>query len=186
MKIPSIKFKLPKVKIYGIDVVKNALFFALYIFITLFIIAFILSPSIKIFKKEKTNYYITKNEFDNVNNQYNTLLKEINELKEKNRIVLLKLRRDFNIKSFKTFAKEYMQIIKIEKLKTKTYKDKFLVIPFLITAKIPSPENFYKFIDNVKNFKNIIRVYFPIDFETSNEEINLTFKIEVYKLKESK
>ena len=74
--------------------------------------------------------------------------------------------------------------IKIKKLPNKE-KDKFQIYPYLITAKIPSPKNFYEFIDNCKKYKNVIRVYFPIDFEKSNEEINLTFKIEVYKLKEN-
>ena len=184
MKIPSIRIKIPKIKVYGIDVIKNALFFIIYIFLTLFIIAFILSPSIKTFKKEKNNYYIIKSEFDEVNNEYLELLKEVNTLKEKNKNVLMKLRRDFDLNNFKLFAKDYMEIIKIKKLPKKE-KNKFEIYPYLITAKIPSPKNFYEFIDNSKNYKNIIRGYFPIDFEKSNEEINLTFKIEVYKLKQN-
>ena len=182
MKIPSIK--IPKIKVYGIDIIKNAIFFIIYIFLTLFIIAFILAPSIKTFKKEKTNYYITKNEFNKVNNKYLELLKKVNTLKEKNINILRKLKRDFNLNNFKLFAKSYMDIIKIKKLPNKE-KDKFQIYPYLITAKIPSPKNFYEFIDNCKKYKNVIRVYFPIDFEKSNEEINLTFKIEVYKLKEN-
>jgi len=181
MKIPKISFKIPKIKVYGIDVIKNALFFAFYIMLTLFIIAFIIAPSIKLFKKTKDNYFLTKSQFDATEEHYKKVLKTIEILKNKNRSILEKLKRDFNENNFKLFAKNYMDILSIKKLKPTPYNKDFIKEPFLITAKIKSPKNFYDFTDNVKNYKNLIRVYFPIDFEKEKEDIKLTFKIEVYK-----
>jgi len=188
MKIPKIsfKFQLPKIKVYGIDVIKNSLLFALYILLTLLIIAFIIAPSVKIFKKTKDSYFLTKQEFDATQKKFKKVLNKIDILKNKNKKILNKLNRDFNQNNFKLFAKNYMDIITIKKLKPKTYNKKFIKEPFLITAKIKSPKNFYEFIDNIKNYKNLIRVYFPIDFEKEKEQIKLTFKIENYKLKKSK
>jgi len=184
MKIPKISLKIPKIKVYGIDVIKNALFFTLYIILSLFIIAFIIAPSIRIFKKTKDNYYITKTEFENTQNRYKNTLKEVEILKNKNRFILNKLKRDFNKKNFKMFAKNYMEVIDIKPLKPIPYKDKFIIYPYLITAKIKTPKNFYDFINNAKKYKNLIKVYFPIDFEKEKEDIKLTFKIESFKLKE--
>ena len=183
MKMPSIKFKIPKIKIYGIDVIKNALFFAFYILMTLFIIAFIIAPSVRIFKNTKNNYYLTQQEFEKTTQKYQQLLDELTKLQNENQKILNSFKRDFNPDNFKLFAKNYMNILKIKKEKTIPYKDKFLKTSYMITAFIKSPKNFYDFIDNLKNYKNVIRVYFPIDFEKVNNEINLTFKIEVYKLK---
>ena len=185
MKLPSIKFKIPTLKIYGIDVIKNALFFAFYILMTLFIIAFIIAPSVKIFKKSKNDYFLSKEEFDKTKQNYQTILKELTKLQNQNLRILNAFKRDFNENNFKLFAKNYMQILNIKKLKTSIYKNKFTKTSYLVKAKIKSPKNFYDLIDNIKNYKNIIRVYFPIDFEKDNKEINLTFKIEVYKFIEA-
>jgi len=181
MKIPKISFKIPKIKVYGIDVIKNALFFTFYIILTLFIIAFVIAPSIKLFKKTKDNYFLTKSQFDTTEQHYKKVLKKIDILKNKNKTILEKLKRNFDENNFRLFAKNYMDIIAIKKLKPTPYNKDFTKEPFLITAKIKSPKNFYDLIDNVKNYKNLIRVYFPIDFEKEKEDIKLTFKIEVYK-----
>ena len=183
MKIPSIKLKLPKIKIYGIDVVKNALFFAFSIILTLLIIAFIIAPSIKTFKYAKTQYYMTQQDFNNVQKQYKKVLKSLDVLKNKNSKIISALQTPFDTKNFILFAKKYMNIIKIKKLKSAAYKKKFIKTAYLVTATIKSPEDFYNFVDNIKNYKNLIRVYFPIDFEKNKESINLTFKIEVYNIK---
>ena len=70
MKMPTIKFKLPKIKIYGIDVIKNFLFFFFYIILSIAIIVFILAPSVKIFKKTKQQYFQTKTQFELIQQQY--------------------------------------------------------------------------------------------------------------------
>jgi len=183
MKLPSIKFKfkLPKVKVYGIDVIKNALFFTFYIFLTLFIIAFIIAPSVRTFKNTKNDYFSSQEEFDKTKQHYQNLIEKLTKLQNRNQKLLSAFKRDFNPDNFKLFAKNYMQILTIKKIKTTPYKNKFIKTSYMVTAKIKSPKNFYDFIDNLKNYKNVIRVYFPIDFEKANKEINLTFKIESYK-----
>ena len=185
MKLPfnKINLKVPQLKIYGIDIIKNSLLFILYIALTLFIIAFIILPSIKTFKKEKNNYFLSNREFEKTKQNYQILLKELSKLQNKNQKILNDFKRDFDENNFKLFAKNYMQVLKIKKSKTSPYKDKFIKTSYMVTAIIKSPKNFYDFIDNLKNYKNVIRVYFPIDFEKVNKEINLTFKIEVYKLR---
>lgn len=186
MKMPTInikKFKLPKVKVYGIDVIKNFLFFFFYVILTLIIIATILAPSVKLFKRTKKEYFIAKNQFEIVQKQYQKTAEELNSLKNKNQKIINALTRKFDINNFKIFAKEYINIKSIKKLKTSPYKEKFVKSSYLIEANIKSPKDFYDFIDASKNYKNLIRVYFPFNFVKENKEINLTFKIEVYKFK---
>ncbi len=186
MKMPTInikKFKLPKVKVYGIDVIKNFLFFFFYVILTLIIIATILAPSVKLFKRTKKEYFIAKNQFEIVQKQYQKTAEELNSLKNKNQKIINALTRKFDINNFKIFAKEYINIKSIKKLKTSPYKEKFVKSSYLIEANIKSPKDFYDFIDASKNYKNLIRVYFPFNFVKENKDINLTFKIDVYNLK---
>ena len=183
MKMPTIKFKLPKIKIYGIDVIKNFLFFFFYIVLSIAIIVFILAPSVKIFKKTKQQYFQTKTQFELIQQQYQKLSKEVAILEKKNQKILNALKRPFNIKNFKLFAKQFMQINSIKKESIKPYKDKFIIATYLISATIKSPKNFYDFIDSAKNYKNVIRIYFPFNFVKEKNDINLTFRIDVYNFK---
>ena len=186
MKMPTInlkKLKLPKIKVYGIDVIKNFLFFFFYIILILVIIATILAPSVKLFKKTKKEYFLAKNQFETIQKQYQKISQELNSLKDKNQKIINALTRKFDINNFKLFAKEYMKIKSIKKLKTEPYKEKFIKTSYLIEANIKSPKDFYDFIDASKNYKNLIRIYFPFNFVKNDKDINLTFKIDVYNLK---
>ena len=186
MKMPTIslkKLKLPKIKVYGIDIIKNFLFFFFYIILSLIIIAAILAPSVKLFKKTKKEYYFTKNQFETIQKQYQNIAEQLNSLKSKNQKILLALKRNFDINNFRMFAKDYMKIKSIKKEKTEPYKEKFVKTSYLIDATIKSPKDFYDFIDASKNYKNLIRVYFPFNFVKNKKDINLTFKIDVYNLK---
>ena len=183
IKLPQINFKIPKVTIYGIDVIKNFLFFTLYLVITLLSIAFIIAPAIKKFKKSQQNFYEIKSEFISVKKHYNIELNKLNNLKKQNKTIILKLRRDFDIKNFKIFASQFMNIENIKKDKTTIYENDFLKTVYYINAFIKSPKNFYDFVDALKKYKNVIKVYFPIDFKKEKDKIKITLKIEYYCLK---
>jgi len=133
--------KIPKITIYGIDVIKNFIFFTVFIIITLLVIAFIISPAINNFKSTKKEYFKTKSKLEITTNEYKERMKELKKIKNGNK-----------------------------------------KITYIVKSAIKTPKNFYDFIDKLKNYKYILRVYFPIEFIKQNKEINLTLKIEHYKL----
>jgi len=186
MKIPKISIKIPKIKIYGIDVIKNFLFFTLFIIITLAIIAFLISPAIHSFKKAKKEYYQTKYNLEVTTNEYKTKLKSLKKLQNANRKIINALKRDFNEKNFKMFASKYMSVHTIKEINSSVYKKDFLKTTYIVTSTIKSPKNFYDFIDSLKTYKSVLRVYFPIDFVKNKENIDLTLKLEHYKLNPKK
>ncbi|EDM24643.1 hypothetical protein [Caminibacter mediatlanticus] len=183
IKLPKINLKIPKITIYGIDVIKNFLYFILYLIITLLAIAFLIAPAIKTFKTAQKKYFEIKTEYLSVKNNYNNELNDLNKLKKENRAIILKFKRDFDINNFKLFASKYMKIENIKKDKTKIFKKDFIKTIYYINAFIKSPKNFYDFVDGLKKYKNVIKVYFPIDFEKEKNDIKITLKIEHYRLK---
>jgi hypothetical protein len=126
MNLPKISFKLPKVKIYGIDVIKNFLFFTLFIVLTLVFIAFIISPAVHSFKKSKTKYYKAKYSLEITTNEYKEKLLELKKLKNANRKILNALKRDLNKKNFKLFASKYMSISSIKETNSSFYQNDFI------------------------------------------------------------
>ena len=174
--------KIPKITIYGIDVIKNFIFFTIFIIITLLVIAFIISPAINSFKQTKKEYYEIKYKLEVVTNQYKEKMKELKKIKNMNKKILMAFKRDFNEKNFKLFASNYMKIFSIKKIDSTKFQEDFIKTTYIVKSTIKTPKNFYDFIDALKNYKYILRVYFPIEFIKHNKEINLTLKVEHYKL----
>jgi hypothetical protein len=185
MKLPKLNFsfKLPKIKIYGIDVIKNFLFFVLFIFLTLLSIGLIIAPAIRTFKKYQSEYYETKSQFDELKNNYMQKNKELKKLQKENRKIIAALSRNFDKKNFKNFASQFMNITNIKEMNSTIYKNDFIKTSYMVDAIIKTPKNFYDFINALKNYKYVIRAYFPVNFEKKDESISLTFKIEHYKVK---
>jgi hypothetical protein len=184
MKIPKINFsfKIPKITIYGIDVIKNFLFFTLFIFLTLLSIGLIIAPAIRTFKKNQNEYYKIKSEFDILKNHYIQKNKELKKLEKENSKIISALKRDFDKNNFKNFAAKFMNITNIKEINSSVYKNDFIKTSYMVDAIIKSPKNFYDFIDAIKNYKYVIRTYFPVNFEKKEESIALSFKIEHYKI----
>jgi len=183
-KIKLPKIKLPKIYLFGIDIVKNMLFFTLFIFITILSIAVIIAPSVKNFKKNQKEYFKILTQYNKEKNKLNTLNSELLKLKNENIKIINAFKREFDKKNFKNFASNYLSITEINETNKSVYKKEFIKTTYLTSAKIKSPKNFYDLIDALKNYKYVIRVYFPINFQKEKENISLLFKIEHYKLKE--
>jgi len=188
MKLPKIKMslKIPKIKIYGIDVIKNFLFFTFFIVLTLFSIGLIIAPSIRIFKKNQNLFFKEKNEFETLKNKFLQKNNELKKLKIENKKIIASLNRNFDKNNFKIFASKYINITNIKEINSSVYKNDFIKTSFLVDAIIKSPKNFYEFIDALKNYKYVVKAYFPVNFEKKDENIALTFKIEYFKIKKRK
>ncbi|GAX86973.1 conserved hypothetical protein [Lebetimonas natsushimae] len=186
MKLPKLNFsfKLPTIKIYGIDIVKNFLFFTFFIFLTLLSIGVIIAPTIRIFKKYQNEFYKTQSEFNVLKNHYLQKNEELKKLQKMNSKIISALNRDFNKNNFKNFASKFMNITNIREINSSIYKDDFIKTSYMLDAIIKSPKDFYDFIDALKNYKYVIRAYFPVNFEKKEESIALSFKIEHYKINE--
>jgi len=177
IKIP----KIPKIEMFGIDVIKNMLFFILFIFIFLFLLGVIVAPSIKNFKIIKKEYFTTKFKLDNSEKELNMKTLEYQKLFKENKRTIFAFKREFDKENFKNFSSKYMKIIDIKEKKSEIYENKFIKKTFIITAILSTPTNFYKFVKASQNYKNIIKIYFPIVFKAKNGNIKLVYKLEHFK-----
>jgi len=174
--------KIPRIEIFGIDIIKNFSLFTLFIFIFLLLLATLVAPSIKKFKKEKKNYYITRINYDNSEKELSQILSKYKINSKINRKIILSLKRNFNTLNFKNFANKYMKIQNIKETNSSVYKKYFIKKTYIVTANLNSPKNFYQFVKASKNYKNLIKIYFPIIFKSSNKNILLLYKLETFKV----
>jgi lipopolysaccharide export LptBFGC system permease protein LptF len=177
------KLKMPKIIIYGIDIVKNMLFFASFIVIFLILLGLVLSPSIKKFKQAKMAYYETQTQFDQSENELQKTSTQYQKLYDKNKKIILALKRDFDKNNFKMFSEKYMKVTKIKDQNISTHHNKFIKKTYIVSASLNSPVGFYKFVDASKNYKNILKIYFPVVFRAKDGSIKLLYKLEEFKAK---
>jgi hypothetical protein len=175
--------KIPKVEMFGIDVIKNMLFFTLFVVVFLFLLGIIVAPSIKKFKEYKHNYFTTKMKYDDTTKTLEKTSYEYQKLFKENKRLIFALKREFNKDNFKMFSNRYMKVLDIKDTNISVYKKDFIKKTYIVTAKLKSPVDFYKFVDASKNYKNIIKIYFPIVFKAKNGDINLIYRLEHFKVK---
>jgi hypothetical protein len=178
----KINFKIPKVEMFGIDIIKNALLFSLFFIVFLLFLVVLLVPTIKKFKTIKTDYYQTKIETDKYERKMEKLAEEYKKIYTKNRKIILSLNREFDKEAFKNFSAKFMKINNITENNQTKYKQYFIKKTFVVSSTIDTPINFYKFVDEIKNYKNVLKIYFPVVFKAKNGEIKLIFKMEYFKV----
>jgi len=177
MKLP----KLPKIEMFGIDIIKNMLFFTTFIIIFLLFLAIFIAPTIKKFKIEKKNYFITKLENENSIKKLQLKSNEYKKLFKKNKKIISALQQNFQKKEFIEYTKKYLLIKSIKKSDETIVNKHFKKTTYIVTAFIDSPVNFYQFIESLKNYKNILKIYFPLLLKSQNGKIVLIFKLEHFK-----
>jgi len=179
LKIP----KIPKIEMFGIDIIKNMLFFTLFVFVFLFLLGVFVAPSVKKFKEQKKQYFITKMNLNKSETKLEKTTYEYQKLVKENKRIILALKREFNKENFKMFSNKYMKIDLIKDKNISVYENKFIKKTYIVTARLNSPVDFYKFVDASKTYKNIIKIYFPIVFKAKNGELKLLYKLEHFKVK---
>jgi hypothetical protein len=177
----KLKFpKLPKVEMFGIDIVKNFLLFFLFFTIFMLLLIFLIAPTIKKFKNTKKEYYLTKIKAEKIQNKLDKLTIQYKELYKKNHKIILAFKMDFNKESFKIFSSKYMKIINIQDKNSSIYEKKFMKKSYIVSATLNSPASFYKFINDIHNTNNVLKVYYPVVFKAKNGDIKLLYKIESF------
>ena len=173
--------KIPKIEMFGIDIIKNMMFFTLFIIIFLFLLGVIVAPSIKSFKEIKKEYFLTKFNLNNSEKNLNNKTYQYQKLFKENKRVIFAFRREFDKNNFKNFANKYMKITYIKENNSSIYENDFIKKTYIVSAILSTPQNFYEFVKASQNYKNIIKIYFPIAFKAKDNKIKLIYKLEHFK-----
>ncbi|MCK9454927.1 MAG: hypothetical protein WCY51_07780 [Sulfurimonas sp.] len=162
------------------------------IFMTLFLLLFVLIFSFLVLIPEGKEYRIKKAELKRENSE----LKQLSDFSIEKEVVLQKLQSD-NLHAIKAFANNFspkrfekqhrlfFSSLSISKKSKLEDEDDFSVYEVNTTSQISSPKSFYNFLDSVNKSDWIIAVNFPINFKRDGEMISSSFTMKVYNSKES-
>ncbi len=160
--------------------IKFLLYILLFLVMILLLLIIFIIPNIKTYKTNRSELatFVQKNRKLSVKKI--ELNQKIEKYKIENKRLNSRFDNKFDKEDFIKFASKYLNGVKVTKNKS-TKIDYF--DDFNLTAVTPtkSPKNFYKFIDSLKEYKNVIKMNFPILMKSNRSNIELKFNIGVYK-----
>ncbi len=150
------------------SLIKTIFFILLFLVVlTIFLIIFII-PQIK---EYKTKQVVIK-KYEKI---YEKKIKELKVLKNKRDFIQKKYKNElkryeiaFDKKEFENFLKKFFTNVNI---KDKDKKN------LTIKASLNSIEDFFRFVDELKKYKNIVKISFPIVYEVKDNIKKVTFNV---------
>ena len=170
----------------NIGILKLLIFLFIFVFVVFLIVFLILVPSIKELRNAKIQNVKAYNKYSYMYNQQKTKENELKKLKHNNLKITRAFDTNFNENTFLKFSKKYFKQVSLKKDKSSAYKKDFILYDFNTVSKITDPTVFYKFLDDINRYDNIMQADFPIQMQATGNDINTTFKLKVYRLKEAK
>ena len=152
------------------------------IFVLLMLLLFII-PSIKNYKAKKSDFRTFKSQNKHLSQKQVELNQSIESYKKENSDLLKSYSTDFNKTAFVAFSKKYFTNVMLSETKEKSSNSQFREYTFKATSQAKTPEDFYKFIDDLENYSSIIKINFPITLVANDKSIDLDFNMSIYKVK---
>ncbi len=162
--------------------IKFLIYILLFLIFTLFLLLVFIIPSIKEYKHKKAEYEMFRVQNESLILKEESIKIKLKDSMEKNSEILSSFKDDFNKTNFIEFSKSYFRDIDI-KLDDKNENNKnvrFKNYSFSAILKESTPSNFYDFIDALKNYKNIIKINFPIELTINKKGMHIKFELSVY------
>ncbi len=163
---------------------KFLIYILLFLIFTLFLLLVFIIPSIKEYKHKKAEYEMFRVQNENLILKEESIKVKLKESKEKNSEILSSFEDDFNSSDFVKFSSSYFKDIDIiaeDKDENKGSKNiRFKNYRFKALLKDNTPSNFYDFIDDLKSYKNIIKINFPIELVIKKSGMQIKFELSVY------
>ena len=169
-----------------IDIVKLLIYLLVFIVVTLFMILFVIVPNIKEYRSSRSVYkkaLIHKMRVENILEDRNV---ELSDLKSKNRRAITSFLHKFSTDNFIKYAGQFFTKVSLVEIDKKAHKKEFIEYKLKVSTSLKSPTNFYKFLEGLNRYENIIQADFPINMESNGSSINSAFMIKVYDLNSTK
>ncbi len=163
-----------------LDPVKMLLFFLAFVAISLFIIFIFIVPSVKEYKSVKMDYKRQEMSTNHTQQDLNSKQKRLKSVLQKNEHTINALSNQFDKDKFLLHVKKFFKKASLSKSSAKLDNQNYNIYELNVTSMLDSPSSFYKFLDSLSSYENIIKADFPITMKANGRVIDSTFNIKVY------
>lgn len=163
-----------------IDIAKLLIYMLVFVVVCLVMIFAFIVPNIKEYREINLQNRSQTASVTKINQIYNTKNANLNDMKEKQRLVFKAFETKFDKANFSAFASKFFSEVRLAEVPPKDTNEKFLRYELEVTTSLQTPSKFYDFIDALAKYDNIIKVDFPINMRGQKDKIHTTFNIKVY------
>lgn len=167
-----------------IDILKLVVYVLAFLFVCLFLIMFLIVPSIKEYKKTKSEHYSKMLNLARIEQVFFANANDLDALRSKHKKSLNAIVNSFDERRFAHAAGIYFSNVKLTRLPNEDDNDTFLNYELNVTGMMNTPYKFYSFIDFINNYENVILIDFPVAMRANGYKIDTSFKIKVLEAKE--
>ncbi len=162
----------------------------IFTFITLFImgisIYYILIPAIADYLKQEEVNMISINQIIEKEKIYSELSEEVDRVYMENDKVIEAFNQVFSVNDFLEFCDQYFHESTLRKIDLDTFSGDYIIYQFHTTMSVNNPKKFYRFLEALSGYKNIVQIDYPIKMVGDRGFIKISFKIKVYRLDENR
>jgi hypothetical protein len=160
--------------------IKFLIYILIFLLVVLFALLIFVIPNIKGYKYQKRDLEILQLKNRKLLDKESNLKRELELFKKDNRELFLLFDKDFKVEEFYDICKKFFVDIKIDKLDD-LKDDKFIKYRVSVISKNNSPDDFYRFIDEISKKDIKIKIDFPIELSLKNSKLHIDFDINIYK-----
>lgn len=164
-----------------INYIKLLIFLVIFIFITLLLISILILPNIKKYRVARGEYNQARVHKVRVQNVLKERENELKKLRLDNWKIFAAFKHNFSKEEFLTFAKQFFDNVTLKNVKQSPYTKEYDLYELNVTSSLKTPIKFYKFLDGLNHYSNIVQADFPIDLKANGNVIYSSFEIKVYK-----
>ncbi|MCF6172421.1 MAG: hypothetical protein L3J44_01315 [Campylobacteraceae bacterium] len=165
-----------------INIIKLLIFLSIFIIITMFLVLALILPNVKQYRSYKNQYNSALVHKTKVQNVLDARIKEIKKLRVDNAKVFNSFKHKFKKPEFVLFANKFFDKVALKEVKKSIHKKEFKIYELNVTSALKTPVNFYKFLNGLNHYQNMVQADFPINLKSNGQTIRATFKIKVFGL----
>ena len=159
------------------------LLLSFFLMISIFIFSFLfLIPKGKEYRTLRLENKKESRTLDASREEYNRVQEKLEKLEKTHKTTIQAFKTTFNPQKFTQLYEKDFQDLFLSEIEMSDHNGSFKVYEVNATAKINSPETFYRFLDKVNHSNWIIGVNFPIHFEREGDLIKSSFTMKVHHL----
>jgi len=165
---------------------KMVIFTSIALFIISLTLFFTLIPAIEDYSKQEEVNKISIKEIEEKEQRYNQLSEEVDRVYMENDKVIEAFNQVFTVNDFLEFCDQYFHESTLKKIDLDTFTGEYIIYQFHTTMSVNNPKKFYRFLEGLSTYKNIIQIDYPIKMVGDRGFIKISFKIKVYRLDENR
>lgn len=162
-----------------VNFLKNIYFFIIFVVLILYIFFKIIIPDIGKYKEINIQIQKDKSRFNLIEEEFNRLQDLHNKKLQANKYTLNTIVKIYSELSMSQLLDKYFTSFELTQKESMRKKDHTITI-VEAKAKTTNPQNFYLFIQSLQKVGNLVEVSYPLDFESKDGYLNVSFTLKVY------